>query len=232
VPETEEYGISSFVFRARRPFHPERLDALVESALFSTGIRWTLEDASAAPAAEPAPPSMTPEVAAIVDGSAGFIVRSKGVAWVAGAAEEANAYVCNWSHAGRLVDLEPSRRWWAATPAEAWPTGMTHGHIPHWMDSDDVGDRQTEIVVIGLKMDHARMRAAFESCLVSDAEFAGGPAAWAEFEDPVLGDMDWVEHQAMLDEEEEEDADRIAEHDDEDDDEEHVHGPGCSHEHT
>ena len=33
VPETEEYGVASFVYRARRPFHPERILALLNGAL-------------------------------------------------------------------------------------------------------------------------------------------------------------------------------------------------------
>lgn len=44
VPETEEYGVTSFVFRAQRPFHPERLARVLEKTwagvLRGKGFLW------------------------------------------------------------------------------------------------------------------------------------------------------------------------------------------------
>jgi len=44
IPETEEYGISSFVYRSRRPFHPQRFKQLIDSewqgVIRSKGMFW------------------------------------------------------------------------------------------------------------------------------------------------------------------------------------------------
>lgn len=41
-----------------------------------------------------------------------------------------------------------------------------------------------QIVLIGQDMDEADLRARLDACLLSDAEFARGPAGWAAFDDP------------------------------------------------
>lgn len=44
VPETEEYGVSSFVYRARRPFHPQKFSAFVNQTwpglIRAKGLFW------------------------------------------------------------------------------------------------------------------------------------------------------------------------------------------------
>lgn len=39
TPETEEYGISGFVYRRRRPFHPERVNALIRANRLRNVVR-------------------------------------------------------------------------------------------------------------------------------------------------------------------------------------------------
>ncbi|WP_411551693.1 GTP-binding protein [Paenibacillus lautus] len=73
VPETDEYGISSFVYRRRRPFHPERLAAFMsdwpEEVVRAKGIAWLAVREDVAASVSQAGPS-------IQFGSAGYWVAA------------------------------------------------------------------------------------------------------------------------------------------------------------
>ncbi|TVQ50055.1 MAG: GTP-binding protein [Gammaproteobacteria bacterium] len=148
VPETEEYGIASFVYRARRPFHPARFHALISR-------EWP------------------------------GVVRSKGFFWLA----SRNDMAGSWSQAGGACRHGPAGYWWAATPRQHWPED--DAALGPLLDRFEApwGDRRQELVLIGIGMERARLTAMLDACLLSDAEFAGGPDAWRLLADPF---PDWT----------------------------------------
>jgi G3E family GTPase len=143
TPETEEYGIRSFVYRARRPFHPVRLHAFLAS-------EWP------------------------------GVLRSKGFFWLATRMSEVGA----WSQAGAACRTERAGFWWSAVPQDTWPSDAEARAQISKACLGPFGDRRQELVLIGINMDEAALRAGFERCLLTDDEFSRGPMAWAKLRDP------------------------------------------------
>jgi G3E family GTPase len=145
VPESEEYGISSFVFRHRWPFHPQRLvEALSEP--------WE------------------------------GVLRSKGFCWVASRPD----IQAMWSQAGLSISLEPLAPWFAASPESDWEFEAPEDR-EHLMKTWDplLGDRQVEVVFIGIDMDQELITDRLNRCVLTAEEFAEGMDSWRSFSDPL-----------------------------------------------
>ena len=143
TPETEEFGITSFVYRARRPFHPVRLTAHFAN-------EWP------------------------------GVIRSKGFFWLATRMEEAGV----WSQAGPACRSQRAGFWWDAVPETQWPEDEVRKAAIRADWQAPYGDRRQELVLIGMEMDEAGLRTAFDRCLLTDAEMALGPDVWRTFADP------------------------------------------------
>ena len=145
TPETEEYGITSFVYRHRWPFHPKRL-------------------------------------AKALEGDWSGVLRSKGFFWLATRPD----VQAMWSQAGLSVMLEPLAEWMAAVPESEWEFETPEDRIAFDERWDPiVGDRQTEIVFIGIDMDEDEIRHRLDDCVLTGREFEKGPQKWAKFKDPL-----------------------------------------------
>ncbi|MEM7348232.1 MAG: GTP-binding protein [Chloroflexota bacterium] len=137
--EIEEYGVSNFVYRADRPFHPARLAEFLE-----------------------------------IDRPS--LLRSKGFFWLASRPDEAGF----WSQAGQVVSIESGGPWTNNHETKRYTSETL---LAEW--EEGVGDARQELVFIGVELDEAGLRAELDHCLLTDVEFAAGPAAWLNFEDPL-----------------------------------------------
>lgn len=143
VPESEEYGIRSFVYRARRPFHPQRLWDWFAS-------QWP------------------------------GVIRSKGYFWLANRPDFAGS----WSQAGAVSRHYCAGLWWAAVTKQDWPQDPESVETIEARWKEPWGDRQQELVLIGIGMDESALSAQFDACLMTEEEMAMGGESWVGLADP------------------------------------------------
>lgn len=193
-PETEEYGIGSFVFRARRPFHPARLWALIkknfvviQEEYIEDGLEedeTTMEDGtddSPKVEADDHPmevddekqPQLNPKArlaAKKADPTFGPLLRSKGFIWLA----TRPLMFGEWSQAGVMLTLTGGDKWRCELPLSEW---LEDEEIRAAIRADfdgPWGDRRQEIVMIGQQMQSGgrdRLQEALSSCLLDDQEW-------------------------------------------------------------
>lgn len=110
----------------------------------------------------------------------GDVLRSKGVFWLATRMEIAG----DWAQAGGVCRHGGAGAWWAALDRAEWPQDdAARAAIEAEMEGP-YGDRRQELVLLGRALDVAALTARLDACLLTDAEMAAGPAAWAACADP------------------------------------------------
>ena len=186
TPETEEYGISSFVFREKnRPFHPERLAAIINNSFGRIDLSQAgkkTEKLSSCGGEEK-------EIFAC-------IVRAKGSIWLA----NADTYPMDLHVAGRAFEIKPDTNelflsgaldnvakndWRDAFSADF--LGQFEEAQQSWQWTEASGDHGSELVCIGIDMDKDAVKAGLQAALLTDDEMALGKQSWKELADPFFG---------------------------------------------
>ena len=197
----ERFGITSFIYRSRRPFHPERLFNQFLEPYFV--LRYKAEDLNNDLPEDsnfslPDVSQLQKEAKSKQEKRAtviGDLLRSKGFIWIATSHNIMGAM----QQAGSVMRLEGEGEWmcqmpevWEGTPAEAFVRkDMTQESGEEYPYSD----RRQELVFIGIRMKHQEIQRILDECLLNDEEMAMGPEQWKETMGPldkIALNLDWM----------------------------------------
>jgi G3E family GTPase len=166
-------GIGTFVYRARRPFHPGRLVSFLRYLPVTRGLPPVGEDEAQLSISKSTHETMK------------LVLRSKGFTWCA----DSNVAAMFLSHAGSSVELSCLGRWWSTLSRQQWPSEATSAILEDFdvasHDEEDpasttVGDRRQELVFIGQSLGNSdnqkAIGEALDQCLLDDGE-------WSIFQD-------------------------------------------------
>lgn len=164
-------GIGTFVYRARRPFHPARMISFLKCLPIVRGIPDEEEDQGTT-----APLKISADAKEILQSA----MRSKGFCWSA----DSHSSAMYWSHAGSTFEWMCLGQWWATLPRNQWPEGIDEyvlqdfddpSHDDNSSSSSTVGDRRQEVVFIGPQFDSAekqrQIQSLLDKCLLTVEEY-------------------------------------------------------------
>merc|ERR1719273_1208230 len=229
------FGITSFVYRARRPFHPVRLHENFLDQYFMT--QYEEEDDDDYEDEEGEDDDEEKEEGGGSDGEGsvvqadltelqnqakgkqekrvkfmGELLRSKGFIWIA----TSNFILGGWQQAGNILRIEAESPWMCEM-RDLWEGGISEALVRKDLNQENgeefpYADRRQELVFIGIKLDHAAIQKCLDDCLLTDDEMNMGPEKWEETwaeEDKIqlsLDDEDDDEEEG--DDQEEDDTDK------------------------
>mmetsp|Transcript_14680 Transcript_14680/g.21861 ORF Transcript_14680/g.21861 Transcript_14680/m.21861 type:complete len:564 (-) Transcript_14680:3-1694(-) len=165
------FGVTSFVYRARKPFNPERLTSFFKQLPLESENPITLLDAarSVSVGEDESVESESGEKTDLKD-ALKRLVRSKGFLWLA----NSDIAAMYWSHSGRYFEVQCLGRWWASIPQSDWPKNSQKSIKQDFEGSE--GDRRQELVFIGFDIDNPKYKNeivnGLNQCLLDDSEWA------------------------------------------------------------
>lgn len=196
---TNHGQVGTYIYRARKPFHPSRLTTVLRMMPVIRGLPPTSpsqEDHNAKSSNDNNIISEMINHDEHLSKQKVFksVIRSKGFAWLA----HSHIAAMYWSHAGSSFEMQCLGRWWATLERYHWPEEAIDDILRDFddvnhVDDDDkfitalessstlssssssVGDRRQEIVFIGQGLDDLKrqhtLKESLDACLLSDEEF-------------------------------------------------------------